>query len=401
MKAVPARLVPGVLQAALILQVVLFLLAVAPPARALDVVFLQPPRGVPVFGEVDVEVEALTEAEVESVEIRVDGRRVAVLTSPPFRTRVDVGGDNVRHRFEAIVRDRTGVSVRRVLETPAIHVDDEVELGLQQLYVTVTRGGERVTGLPRSAFSVRDDGELQELVTFEGGDVPMTALLLIDASDSMRGARLRTALAGARAFLAGLEPLDQAALWLFSDHLLYASPVTGFAEVLEAGLSRVRAEGSTALNDHLYLALQELAGRQGRRVVVVLSDGVDVASVLSMKDVQTAARRSEAMVYWIRPGGRRTDGVGFRSAWRDEAGYRRELAAFEELVAASGARIVPLTGLDEVGGAFRTILDEIHQQYVLGFYPSRDRDDGSWHRIQVRVTGPGLEVRVREGYVDE
>lgn len=369
------------------------------PAGAIDLVVLEPASGVPLFGEVEVVAEVLTEVSGVTVEIRVDGRLAAKLTVPPYRIRIDVGGENVAHRIEVIARDATGAVARRQIDSPAIRVDEELELPLQQLYVTVSRNGERVLDLPRSAFGVRDDGEPQILVTFEGGDVPMTALLLIDASDSMRGPPLDMALAGARALLGDLAPLDQMALWLFSDRLLHASPVTGFAEVLGAGLERVEASGSTALDDHLYLALRELSRLQGRRVLIVLSDGVDVASVLSMEDVQTAERRSQAMVYWIRLGGR-LRGSGFRSAWRDQEQYRRELAGFEELVASSGGRVVPLDGLDQVGAAFTAILEEIREQYVLGFYPTSDRDDGSWHRVQVRVDRPGLEVRVREGYLD-
>lgn len=374
-----------------------------PPASAsaLDLVVLKPAPGVPVLGPVDVEVEVLSELPVEAVEIRLDGQTLATLTEPPYRLQVDVGTRAGGHRFEMIARDASGATVRRVVETPTIRVDEELDLQLQQLYVTVTRGEARVLDLPREAFTVRDEGEIQTLVTFEQGAVPMTALLLIDASESMRGRRLATALEGARTFLGGLAPLDQAALWLFSDRLLHASPVTGFAAVLEAGLSRVRARGGTALNDHLYLALRELAHHQGRRVVVVLSDGVDVASVLSMEEVRRAARRSEAMVYWIRPGGQRAGARSYRSAWRDAEEYQRERMALESLVATSGGRVVPLENRDRIPAAFTAVLVEIRDQYVLGYYPTRNRDDGSWHRVQVRVDGPGLEVRVRKGYLDE
>jgi len=374
--------------------------ALSPAAAALDLVVLKPAPGVPVLGPVEVEVEVLSDTAVESVEIRLDGRTVATLTEPPYRVQVEVGKTGSGHRFEIVARDATGATARRVVDTPAIRVDQELDLPLQQLYVTVTRDGERVLDLPREAFTVRDDGEEQPLVTFEGGDVPLTALLLIDASRSMRGQRLVTALAGARAFLDRLAALDRAALWLFSDRLLHASPVTAFSEVLEAGLSQVRAEGGTALNDHLYLALRELSRHQGRRVVIVLSDGVDVASVLSMADVREAARRSDAMVYWIRTG-RGTSSVAFRSAWRDVEGYRKELEAFERLVATSGGRVVSLAGMDETSEAFTSVLEEIREQYVLGYYPSRKRGDGTWHRIQVRVERPGLDVRVREGYLDD
>lgn len=377
------------------------LLALATAAGALDLVVLKPVPGVPLLGPVDVEVEVLSEAPVETVEVRLDGRTLATLTEPPYRLRVEVDARPGGHRFEVIARDASGATARRVVETPGIRVDEELEIELQQLYVTVTRDGDRILDLPRGAFTVRDDGETQSLVTFEQGDVPMTALLLIDASESMRGRRLDTALEGARTFLRGLAPLDRSALWLFSDRLLHASPVTGFAEVLEAGLSRVRARGGTALNDHLYLALRELARHQGRRVVVVLSDGVDVASVLTMEEVREAARRSEAMVYWIRPDGNRSGDRSLRSAWRNEGDYRRELEALEALVAAGGGRVVPLEDRERIPEAFTAVLEEIRDQYVLGYYPTRNRDDGSWHRVQVRVDGAGLDVRVREGYLDE
>lgn len=370
-------------------------------AFGLDVVVLKPAPGVPVLGPVDIEVEVLSEVPVETVEVRLDGRTLATLTEPPYRLRVDVGTREGGHRFEVIARDASGATVRRMVETPSIHVDEELDLQLQQLYVTVTRDEERILDLPAEAFTVRDEGERQSLVTFEQGAVPMTALLLIDASESMRGQRLATALEGARAFVRGLAPLDQAALWLFSDRLLHASPVTGFAEVLEAGLSRVRARGGTALNDHLYLALRELARHQGRRVVVVLSDGVDVASVLSMEEVRRAARRSEAMVYWIRPGSHRSGSRSYRSAWRDVEEYQDELMALESLVGSSGGRVVPLETREGIPAAFTAVLEEIRDQYVLGYYPTRNRDDGTWHRVQVRVDGAGLEVRVRDGYLDE
>lgn len=369
------------------------------PLAALEVGIVSPPAGAPVFGEVELVVEVESDSPPVRLELQVDGVTVARLTSPPWRVRLDVGQANTGHIFEAMAEDASGSRVHRVLETPAVRVDDALELALRQLYVTVTRGGEAVLDLPREAFTVRDEGKAQRIVTFERGDIPMTALLLVDASDSMRGRRLAAALAGARAFTRAMHPLDQASLLLFSDRVLHRTPFTGFAEVLEVGLGAVSAGGGTALADHLYLGLQLLEERQGRRVLVVLSDGVDVASGLTMAQVGEVARRSSARVYWIRLGA--ASALSLSCAWKAPEAMRREAADLERLVAESGGRVVPLPRLEDAVPAFAEVLREIRDQYVLGYYPSARRRDGSWHRVAVRAAGPGLTVRLREGYVDE
>ena len=165
--------------------------------------------------------------------------------------------------------------------------------------MTVAAQGGRVLDLERGDFQVLDDGKPQELVTYERGQVPLTAALLFDSSASMTGAGLEAAQRGVRGFAAGMAPLDQALLLLFSDRLLHRSPLTSDGQLLAAGLDGVRAQGGTAVNDHLFLALQLLAPVQGRRVAILLSDGIDVESVLDMERVRESARDSQALIYWI------------------------------------------------------------------------------------------------------
>jgi Ca-activated chloride channel family protein len=280
-----------------------------------------------------------------------------------------------------------------------VQIDAEVEVELVPLYVTVTQQGESVDTLQRADFTLSDDGEPQEIVTFERGDVPLTAVLLLDVSESMQGRQLDGALAGARAFIDAMQPLDQAMALLFSDRVQRASPFTGFRDILSAGLRGIEATGGTAVNDHLYLALKLLAPRKGRRVIVLLSDGLDVSSVLAMDDVMTAAQRSSALVYWLRlplPEGR-----SFSTAWRGAKEHRAELLHLERVVERSGGQVVPLARIDEALAAFELILSELRGQYVLGYYPTVDRGDGSLHRVRVRVAQPGVEVRYRDVYVDE
>lgn len=364
----------------------------------LDVVITSPAAGRPLFGA--VEIAARVYGDARRVELYLDGLQVGVLESPPYRLRLDLGEENREHRIEVRAVGPGGEVAEAVLESPLIRIDDQVEAGLRQLYVTVSDGGRRVLDLEAGDFQVLDNGERQELVTFAGGDVRITAALLVDASSSMKGGRLRAALTGAASFLAGLLADDEASLLVFSDHLLAATPFAADPGLLAAGLAGVEAAGGTALADHLYLALKRLEARQGRRVVVVLSDGVDSHSTLAMADVAWLSRRSRALVYWIRTDPRDRESLRF-SAWKDPRLYRAEYEQLTRVVADSGGRILTLGSLEEAAGAFGELLRELREQYVLGYYPSQRRSDGHWHQTFVRVRRGGLAVRAQAGYVDD
>jgi Ca-activated chloride channel family protein len=377
----------------------LLALAASPAvAGALEVRFARPAPGEAALGLVEVEVVAEPAGAAAEVALWVDGQVAEVLTTPPFRFLVDLGEDNAAHRLEAVARGRQGGEARALLETPAIRIDLAVELELTELFVSVLRDGRTVDELERRDFTVLDDGRRQEIVTFARGDVPLTAVLLVDGSDSMRGEQLARAAAGARAFLDGLRPLDRAKLMVFSDHLLLSTPFASFRQVLTAGLSGLRPSGGTAIHDHLFQALQHLEGESGRRVVVLLSDGIDTTSVLTMAEVEQVARRSPALLYWIRLG---AASRGVTSAWHDSDEHRRQRERLAATAEGSGGRVVPLASLEQAPAAFAEILAELRDQYVLGFYPSADRDDGRWHRVRVQVAAPGAELRTRAGYVDQ
>lgn len=374
-----------------------------PPIR----IFIDRPGGFePVFGEVTVEATVVSQVPVVRVIFYLDGFVLGELTEPPYDMKVDVGQENEEHRFEVLVHGVDGTTSGTSVTTPALRVDEEVELNLQQLFVTVTENGRRVRGLKAEDFTILDQGRRQEAVTFARGDVPFTATVLLDSSRSMEGAKIEAAIRGAEAFFDGMEDLDEGRLLVFSDRLLHLTPVTTFRAVLTAGLSNVRARGGSALADHLYMALKQIGERQGRRVVVLLSDGVDSHSVLSMEDVLAKARRSQAILYWLRlPYDERYSGNDhplpeLRNAWRTPEQYRREYDLLEQAVSESGGRVEVIETVEELTPAFRGILAELRDQYVLGYYPENPRHDGSWRRIEIRLDDTGLDVRSQRGYVD-
>jgi Ca-activated chloride channel family protein len=373
-----------------------------PREESFHVAILEPTSNTPVAGEIDFIVNVYPpDVAIDRVIFLMDGRTVGERTEPPYQIRVETGDDFDSRVFGAVVYSMEGIEPRRIeVRTPELQIDEEVGVELQQLYVTVLRGGRRVLDLSENDFSIRDDGDPQELVTFARGDVPLTAALVLDSSESMRGERLEAALTGAKVFVSGMRELDEAAVYLFSNGLLRATDFSADRGVLEAALDRVEARGNTALNDHLYLALKRLDTRQGRRVVLLLSDGADVHSVLGMKDVLWKAQRSQAMIYWIRLEDEGPhQGASFNSSWRNYVENEEEYALLEQSIEHSGGRIVSVGRAADVPAAFSEILSELREQYVLGYYPSNIRNDGSWHNIRVAARNSD-SVRARNGYID-
>jgi Ca-activated chloride channel family protein len=384
------------------LTISLVLVLFATQAAAVEV-WIDRPSGLEyVYGKVEILATVVSEESVSGVEIWVDGNRLGELVEPPYNVTVDVGYDNTVHEFKAVARSSTGKTATARVVTPVLEVDEVVDIELQQLYVTVSQFDRRVLDLQRRDFRIQDDGDRQEMVTFERGDVPLTAVLLLDCSSSMMGERLEAALNGARVFIEGMEELDEAMVMLFSDRLLRETQFSGNQTDLDAALLGVEATGGTAINDHLFAALAKLEARQGRRVLVLFSDGADVHSVLRMEEVLRKARLSQALIYWIflPEHGDENGAPSYTSAWRNIEGNQLQFRQLREAVRESGGRVHPLERLDQMDEAFAGILTELREQYVLGYYPTIAEGDGSWHEIKVKVKKSGLDVRTRDGYLD-
>ena len=338
---------------------------------------------------------------IERVEFLVDGRRYGLRRAPPYEIEVDVGPDNLDHEFEAVAYGRFGAEGRASVTTQRYVVKERVDVALRQLSITVTRGGFAVNDLGAGDFVLEDEGRREPIVTVARGEVPIRAVLLIDASESMEGPGLRAALDGVRAFLSRLGPDDTASVALFSDRTLAVTPFSSDGHALLARLESASAGGATALNDHLYAALEILRGTDGRPVVVLLSDGVDVVSVLEIDDVRWKIQRSDALVYWIRLPGLIGLGSSFSSSWRNTDQNRHEARGLEAAIRDGGGRIEEIEGAGTIEAAFDAILEELRRQYIVGYYPSEPRYDGSWRRVEVRVRRPGVRVRYRSGYFDQ
>jgi Ca-activated chloride channel homolog len=353
-----------------------------------------------VFGLVELRAEVRSDQRVRWVEFFVDGRPAGRVENPPWSLEVDVGQDNVDHQFRVVAEDVLGSRADDAVATLRIPIDDVVDVSLLQLYVSVSDG--RVRAVPDLAvtdFAVSSGrGQPEQIATFAGGDLPVSAVLLLDTSESMAGDPLTAALAGAEGWVRQTAGEDETMLVLFSDRLLGATGFLPPEAALGEAVEGIRATGGSAIYDALYFALNRVEPRLGRRVIVLLSDGLDVSSLLDMEDVLWRSRRSQAMIYWLRLSA--DDATPkYASSWRHYDANLRQLELLEQAVSDSGGRQIRVAGPEHVEGAFREVLQELRSQYVLGIQPSNRRHDGSWRPLRVRVRGP-YDVRARAGFID-
>lgn len=367
------------------------ILIVRGEARPIEVRFGRPTPGELVTNRLEVALQVDADEPVDRVRILVDGRQEAVLTRPPFRTSVDLAaGDGVRE-VTAHVEGGWGGQGRASVETRQYQVTDSVELVLRQLFVTVNRSGRPLRGLTEEDFEVVEDGTRREIVTFGNGEEPLSAAVLLDLSGSMSGVRCELALAAAGAFLSRLSDADRAMVLAFSDRTLAVTPFRSSREDLSAHPCPSPHASSTVLNDHLYAGLRLLDEESARRVVVLITDGADVSSVLDMSDVLWKVEQSTATIYWIRV---RDEGASFGSAWRGVEDNRRQQALLARAVELSGGRIVRLDDTSPIASAFDEILDDLRSQYVLGYY-SEEGASGRPGKMRVLVDRRLVDVRLR------
>lgn len=374
------------------------LLVVRAGPPPLTVRLTSPVAGEVTTGEVDVVAEVTTTEPVSYVDVFVNGWPTARIRQAPWSVRVAVPNEGGSCRFTAVARTAGGGRGTDSVVTRRVVLEDRLEVALRQVYVNVLSGAHDGTQLGPGDFRLFDGGVLQPLATFGRGNAPISALVLIDASESMRGGELTAAFDAARQFLSKLGPEDEAAVMVFADRILALTPFGPPEPGLLEGTEGTAAGGGTALDDHLYAALRLLDDRAGRRVVVLLSDGADVTSALTAADLEWKVQRSDAAIYWLRLS-RRKASRSFSSSWRNFEANDREIEGLERAVDESGGRIQLLgAGLD-LGAAFVSVVAELREQYVLGYYPRDLKRDGSWRPLEVRAT-QGVRLRYRAGWVD-
>lgn len=257
------------------------------------------------------------------------------------------------------------------------------------LYATVTEGGRLVPGLSREDFEILDDGKPQPLTVFSADILPITVVVMLDTSGSMTG-NIEMLKAGAEQFFLRLFKGDRARLGAFNDKIQWVSPLSGSRDELIASLPQVDYGNGTRLYDALGASLEELVGVEGRKLILVFTDGDDTQSRMRFGTVLDRAQVDEIMVYAIGLAGE-APGYGGRPT------RTRPAPSLKRLAAETGGGYFELSHADQLTSTFTRVALELHSQYVLGFTPQSR--DGKTHKLEVRVKKPGMIARARKSYV--
>jgi len=249
--------------------------------------------------------------------------------------------------------------------------------------------GELVTNLDRQDFSVYENGKRQPIALFRRDDVPVSIGLLIDNSGSMRALRARVE-AAALAFARASNPQDEMFVLNFADTPRLDVPMTGDVRVLETGIRRVDSIGGTAMRDAVEMAedyLREHA-RQDRRVLVVITDGIDNASTTTIDRIRGAAERSATVI----------EAIGL---FQDQEAHRAADGRHElkELTSQTGGNAYFPASVDQVETSALALAHQIRNQYTIAYSPLNQRLDGTYRTIRLVVNGSGgYTVHTRPGY---
>jgi Ca-activated chloride channel family protein len=280
------------------------------------------------------------------------------------------------------------------LFVPARAQDDRAvfraDTRLVVLHATVVdKNGKLVTNLPRNAFRVYEDGVEQQMKIFKREDVPVSMGMVIDNSGSMRDKRRKVEDA-ALALVKASNPQDEVFIVNFNDEAYLDVDFTSDMKKLEDGVSRIDSRGGTAMRDAIDLSMEHLKakGKRDKKVIVVVTDGNDNASEITLEKLIQKAQQREVLIYTI--------GL-LNEEERREA--KRAKRALDSLATATGGVSYYPKEVDDVGTFTLQVAHDIRNQYTLAYSPQKQSLDGTYRQIKVTVNGGNRpSVRTRTGY---
>jgi VWFA-related protein len=257
------------------------------------------------------------------------------------------------------------------------------------VYVTVTdAAGRLVPGLTRDDFAIADNKRPQPLTLFSNEVLPITAVVLLDTSGSMTN-YIEFVKQACEQFLLRLLPKDRVMVGDFNDKIQFVTPLIGDRDELISSLRRIDFGYPTHLYDAMDEGVTKLAGIQGRRVIVVFSDGEDEGSHLRVSPVMDRIIREGIMVY----------GVGLHTQFFNGQRMMEGIPdrVLKRMAEETGGGFFELKKTADLNATFTRVSEELHAQYTLGFSPP-ELDD-KVHLIDVTVKQAGAKARGRKSYV--
>jgi Ca-activated chloride channel homolog len=270
-----------------------------------------------------------------------------------------------------------------------------VNVRLVNVFTTVTDShGAPVAGLAKSDFQILEDGVPQTISIFDQeSELPLSIALEVDTSESTRRDAELEAISARKFVHSIMRPIDHLAVFQVSENIDQVTAFTADLHVIDRGIANLQRGAGTSLYDAIFLGSEALIPREGRKVLVLITDGGDTTSKADYDGALRRAQQAEALVYSI-----------ILVPVANDAG--RNLGGEHALIQISkdtGGKYYYAESIDQLDEAFRQISKELRTQYLLGYYPNRKAGESPFHRIQVQVSrqdgdGKPYQVRHRAGY---
>jgi Ca-activated chloride channel homolog len=257
------------------------------------------------------------------------------------------------------------------------------------LFVTVADATRRlVPGLTQEEFDVFDNEKPQSIVFFQNEIQPITVVVMLDTSGSMT-LTLDLLRQAAEQFLIRLLPADKGRVGAFNDKIQFSSRFTSDRDQLVTDVKNLDYGNGTRLWDAVGASLDELKAVEGRRVILVFTDGDDTASRLGQGTIIERARADEVMIYAIGLESNYFNGQHMVRT-KPDSGLRR-------IADETGGGYFELKKSSELASTFTKVAQELHSQYVIGFAPTQL--DNRVHKLAVKMKQPGMTARARRSYI--
>ena len=319
-----------------------------------------------------------------NVKFLVDGTAVGTADSPPYAVSwVDENPFEPRE-ITAEAVDETGNVVRDTVKLPAFELADQTEVGRILVEAGVYDDtGKPALGLDPKAFRLREDGELQELDVVARETYTMSVVLLVDNSQSV-ARKMEDVRSAAERFARSLGKGDTIVVAPFNTKLgSITGPTMDVATVAEA-ITAMKAAGGTAILDAVSSGVRLLENSQGRRIIVLVTDGFDENSTVTLSSALEKAQAARVTVYGLAVGG--LNGVSLNAQ-----------STLHKLTTGTGGRVFFPWRDSEFVGIAKQVTDDAKNRYLMTYTPANQKKDGTWRAITVEVP-EGYKVQARNGY---
>jgi len=337
---------------------------------------------------VRVAVQSISGGVAKSVDLFLDEKKIGSWTREPYVATIPFeqyarGGFL---RATAISEDGKEANDIRMIKGQSTSVES-VRVDVVQLHVSaLDKGGRFVKGLAREEFSVQEDGRKQSVSGFEVADnLPLTVGLVVDGSGSMEKGLSFVHDASADLFKNLIREKDRGFVIEFRERPKFLQEITGNSGELQRAARETRAEGATALFDSIILGLYQFRTLQGRKALVVVTDGADNRSHVDFDTLLRYARSAGAPIYFVAVNIPLTD---FKS--------RR---ALNQIATESGGEVFTIGNAARIGEVTKRIEEELRSQYLLAFRTDSHKPPGQYRAVTVAVARPGVSVRTIRGYI--